>query len=104
MKKALFKNLVSAILFLVVLLAADFLLVKFEIGQIPKCGDVFWCVFLVVYFATSLVANKALFKNIKNIYLRLSAIVFFSCLITSVFGFTVLISLVNFHLAIGGRI
>jgi hypothetical protein len=104
MKKTLINNLVCAILFLAGLLTIDFISVKFDMGQTPQSGGVFWCIFLSLYFAASVAANRQLFENLENIYLRLLAIVALSCFVTLIFGFIALVIFVNFHLAIGGKI
>jgi hypothetical protein len=99
--KVIIKNVIIALACLALSLVLTFAVEKYELIFLKKYILI---LFLVLFFATSVYINKGMFKNIKINYIRYLLIIIICSLITAVIGFLAFVILVNFDLAIGGRL
>jgi len=101
MKVIIIKNATNALACVALSLVLTFVVEKYELIFLKKYILI---LFLALFFAASLCINKGLFKNVKINYLRYLLIIIVCFLITAVIGFLAFVILVNFDLAIGGRL
>lgn len=102
MKNIIVKNIANAIGCLVLVLLVIFAVEKLELTFFFI--KYLLTIFLLVYFLVSLYVNKDAFKNIKIVYLQYLFLILLCLLMTVVYGFIAYVIMVNFHLAIGGRL